>query len=137
MSISRRNIILGSQSPRRRELLGGLDIPFTAVSIEADESYPENLQRGEIPYFISRAKADAYAPSLRQDDLLITADTIVWAEGRMLGKPHSEAEAVEMLRLLSNKTHQVYTAVTLPVMCRATARLTKPARTAFRNGSVT
>lgn len=112
MSISRRNIILGSQSPRRRELLGGLDIPFTAVSIEADESYPENLQRGEIPYFISRAKADAYAPSLRQDDLLITADTIVWAEGRMLGKPHSEAEAVEMLRLLSNKTHQVYTAVT-------------------------
>lgn len=112
MSISRRNIILGSQSPRRRELLGGLDIPFTAVSIEADESYPENLQRGEIPYFISRAKADAYAPSLWQDDLLITADTIVWAEGRMLGKPHSEAEAVEMLRLLSNKTHQVYTAVT-------------------------
>ena len=112
MSISRRNIILGSQSPRRRELLGGLDIPFTAVSIEADESYPENLQRGEIPYFISRAKADAYAPNLRQDDLLITADTIVWAEGRMLGKPHSEAEAVEMLRLLSNKTHQVYTAVT-------------------------
>jgi septum formation protein len=112
MSISRRNIILGSQSPRRRELLGGLDIPFTVVSIEADESYPENLQRGEIPYFISRAKADAYAPSLRQDDLLITADTIVWAEGRMLGKPHSEAEAVEMLRLLSNKTHQVYTAVT-------------------------
>lgn len=112
MSISRRNIILGSQSPRRRELLGGLDIPFTAVSIEADESYPENLQRGEIPYFISRAKADAYAPRLRQDDLLITADTIVWAEGRMLGKPHSEAEAVEMLRLLSNKTHQVYTAVT-------------------------
>ena len=112
MSISRRNIILGSQSPRRRELLGGLDIPFTAVSIEADESYPENLQRGEIPYFISRAKADAYAPSLRQDDLLITADTIVWAEGRMLGKPHSEAAAVEMLRLLSNKTRQVYTAVT-------------------------
>lgn len=112
MPVSHRNIILGSQSPRRRELLGGLDIPFTAVSIEADESYPADLQREDIPYFISRAKARAYAPEMRDNELLITADTIVWAEERMLGKPHSEAEAIEMLKLLSNKTHQVYTAVT-------------------------
>lgn len=105
-------IILGSQSPRRRELMAGLDLPFTAVSIDADESYPENLKAGEIPYFISRAKANAYAPNLTDDQLLITADTIVWLDGRMLGKPHDEQEAVRMLRSLSGKTHQVYTAVT-------------------------
>jgi len=105
-------IILGSQSPRRRELLAGLDLPFTAVSIDADESFPDGLQGGDIPYFISRAKATAYAPCLTPDQLLITADTIVWLDGHMLGKPHDEAEAVAMLRALSGKTHQVYTAVT-------------------------
>ena len=105
-------IILGSQSPRRRELMAGLDLPFTAISIDADESYPANLKEGEIPYFISRAKANAYAPNLTDDQLLITADTIVWLNGRMLGKPHDEQEAIEMLKQLRNKTHQVYTAVT-------------------------
>lgn len=112
MSMSRKNIILGSQSPRRRELLAGLDIPFTAVSIDADETYPSDLQAGDIPYYISRAKARAYESRLGEDQLLITSDTIVWAEGKMLGKPHSEAEAFAMLRSLSGKTHQVYTAVT-------------------------
>jgi septum formation protein len=105
-------IILGSQSPRRRELLAGLDIPFTAISIDADESYPSSLQAGDIPYFISRAKARAYETQLQADELLITADTIVWLDGQMLGKPHDEDEAFAMLRALSGKTHQVYTAVT-------------------------
>lgn len=105
-------IILGSQSPRRRELLAGLDIPFTAISIDADETYPAELQGGDIPYYISRAKARAYAPKILPDQLLITADTIVWLDGHMLGKPHDEAEAFAMLRALSGKTHQVYTAVT-------------------------
>ena len=105
-------IILGSQSPRRRELMEGLDIPFTAVSIDADESFPADLQAGDIPYYISRAKARAYEPLLQPDQLLITADTIVWLNGHMLGKPHDEAEAITMLRTLSGKTHQVYTAVT-------------------------
>lgn len=105
-------IILGSQSPRRRELMAGLDIPFTAITIDADETYPADLQAGDIPYYISRAKARAYEPHLADDELLITADTIVWLDGRMLGKPHDEAEAVAMLRALSGKTHQVYTAVT-------------------------
>lgn len=112
MSMSRKNIILGSQSPRRRELLAGLDIPFTAVSIDADETYPSDLQAGDIPYYISRAKARAYESRLGEDQLLITSDTIVWAEGKMLGKPHDEAEAFAMLRSLSGKTHQVFTAVT-------------------------
>lgn len=105
-------IILGSQSPRRRELMAGLDLPFTAISIDADETYPADLQAGDIPYYISRAKAHAYEAALKENQLLITADTIVWLEGRMLGKPHDEAEAVEMLQALRNKTHQVYTAVT-------------------------
>ena len=105
-------IILGSQSPRRRELMAGLDLPFTAITIDADETYPANLQAGDIPYYISRVKARAYESQLTDDQLLITADTIVWLEGHMLGKPHDEAEAVAMLKQLRNKTHQVYTAVT-------------------------
>ena len=105
-------IILGSQSPRRRELLAGLDVPFTAISIDADEHYPADLQAGDIPYYISRAKARAYESQLRDDQLLITADTIVWLDGQMLGKPRDEEEAKQMIRMLSGKTHQVFTAVT-------------------------
>ena len=105
-------IILGSQSPRRRALLAGLDLPFTAINIDADESYPAELQAGDIPYYISRAKARAYENQLQPDQLLITADTIVWLDGHMLGKPHDADEAKAMLRSLSGKTHQVYTAVT-------------------------
>lgn len=106
------NIILGSQSPRRRELLAGLDIPFTAVTIDADESYPSDLSGGDIPIYISRAKARAYRQELRSNEVLITADTIVWLNGQVLGKPHSRTEAFAMLRALSGKTHQVYTGVT-------------------------
>ena len=71
------NIILGSQSPRRRELMAGLDIPFTSITIDADESYPTHLQAGDIPMYISRAKASAHAKHLTPHDLLITSDTIV------------------------------------------------------------
>lgn len=92
--------------------MAGLDLPFSAISIDADESYPAELQAGDIPYYISRAKARAYAPNLKDDQLLITADTIVWLDGQMLGKPHDEADAIRMLHQLSGKTHQVYTAVT-------------------------
>ena len=106
-------IILGSQSPRRRELMAGLNLPFTAITIEADESFPAELQAGDIPLYISRAKARAYANQLNENQLLITADTIVWCDGKMLGKPADEQEARQMLRMLSNNTHQVYTAVTL------------------------
>ena len=112
MSNNHYQILLGSASPRRRELLAGLDIPFTAISIDADETFPSDLRVGDIPIYISRAKARAYEPSLRPGQLLITADTIVWCDHQMLGKPHDEDDAFEMLRLLSGKTHQVYTAVT-------------------------
>ena len=106
-----RNIILGSQSPRRRELMAGLDIPFSCVTIDADESYPADLKAGDIPMYISRAKARAYASELRENDLLITSDTIVWLNGEMLGKPQDEADAKAMLSRLSGQTHEVYTAV--------------------------
>ena len=105
------NIILGSQSPRRRELMSGLDIPFTAITIDADETFPSHLQAGDIPMYISRAKARAYEVNLVEGDLLITSDTIVWLNGQMLGKPRDKEEAKQMLRQLSGQTHQVYTAV--------------------------
>ncbi len=104
-------IILGSQSPRRRELLAGLDIAFDIVDIHADESYPASLQGGDIPIYIARAKAEAYQPHLQPNELLITADTIVWCDGQMMGKPKDVSDARQMLRHLSGKTHQVYTAV--------------------------
>ena len=115
-------IILGSQSPRRRELMAGLDLPFTAINIDADETYPAHLQAGDIPYYISRAKARAYEAQLQPDQLLITADTIVWLDGHMLGKPHDEDDAFAMLRALSGKTHQVYTAVTFASLKVSTSR---------------
>ena len=105
------NLILGSQSPRRRELMAGLDIPFSCVTIDADESYPADLKAGDIPMYISRAKARAYLDELQDNDLLITSDTIVWLHDEMLGKPQDEAEAKAMLARLSGQTHEVYTAV--------------------------
>lgn len=110
------HILLGSNSPRRRELLAGLGFEFDVVRLNADESYPTTLQAGEIPLHIARAKAAAYTPNPSSCDkqtqqLLITADTIVWCEGQMLGKPKDEVDARRMLHLLSGRTHQVYTAV--------------------------
>lgn len=111
-------LVLGSNSPRRRALLSGLDIPSEAVSIEADESFPLHLRAGDIPLYIARAKAKAYfenRPCSEEvgDVLLITADTIVWCDDEMLGKPKDRADAERMLRMLSGKTHQVYTGVCL------------------------
>lgn len=105
------HIILGSQSPRRRELMAGLDIPFVSITIDADESFPPHLQGADIPLYISRAKARAHEAQLAANDLLITSDTIVWLNGQMLGKPLDTADAKAMLAQLSGQTHQVYTAV--------------------------
>lgn len=105
-------LILGSRSPRREALLAGLDIPFETVVLDVDEQYPSSLKAGDIPLYISRKKARAFANRLQSDELVVTADTIVWLEERMLGKPHTLEEAKRMLQRLSGKTHQVYTAVT-------------------------
>ncbi|MBQ4526103.1 MAG: septum formation protein Maf [Bacteroidaceae bacterium] len=107
-------IILASNSPRRKELLSGLGLNYEVRTLPGiDESYPDTLQGEEIPVYISSKKASAYLDALKDDELLITADTIVWLDGRVLGKPSDEKEACQMLRDLSGKTHQVITGVTL------------------------
>ncbi len=109
-----RRVILASGSPRRRQLLGGLEIEFTVRLIDGiDETYPDGMAMAEIPKYISRRKAEAYVPTMASDEIIITADTIVWADGEVLGKPHTPDEAVSMLRRLSGRTHQVVTGVTV------------------------
>ncbi len=111
-NLKKYHIILASNSPRRRELLSGLGIDYEVKILPGiDESYPENLTGEEIPMYIAREKADAYRPSIKPDELIITADTIVCLEGEVLGKPKDEADACRMLRLLSGRTHQVITGV--------------------------
>ena len=111
-NLKKYHIILASNSPRRRELLSGLGIDYEVKILPGiDESYPENLTGEEIPMYIAREKADAYRPSIKPDELIITADTIVCLEGQVLGKPKDEADACRMLRLLSGHTHQVITGV--------------------------
>ena len=110
--LKNKNLVLASQSPRRQELLKGLNIDFQIIKIDADESYPENLIREEITEFISKTKSEAY-PNLKENEILITADTLVWLENEVLGKPKNKNEAFEMIRRMSGKTHEVFTSVTL------------------------
>ena len=113
-NLKKYHIILASNSPRRRELLAGLDIEYEVKVLPGiDESAPDTLAAEAIPQYISREKAAAYEAALQPDDLVITADTIVWTEGRVLGKPKDEEEAKAMLRQLAGRTHQVITGVTL------------------------
>lgn len=113
-NIKKYRIILASASPRRRELLGGLDVDFEVRALpDVDESFPAELQGGDIPLHISKKKADAYRPHMAADELVITADTIVWLDGSALGKPADEDDARHMLRNMSGKTHSVFTGVTI------------------------
>ena len=105
-------LILSSNSPRRKELLAGLDIPFEVRVIEdIDESYPDTLPTGEIAEYIAKKKAAVY--EVGNDEVLITADTIVVLDDQILGKPADAEEAKQMLRSLSGKTHHVITGVCL------------------------
>ena len=107
-------IILASNSPRRRELLGGLGIDFTVKVIGGiDESWPHELKGEDIPLYISREKAAPYKETIAPDELVITADTIVYVDGEVLGKPANEADAKRMLRMISGRWHEVITGVTL------------------------
>ncbi len=107
--LSRYNIILASQSPRRKELMQGLNIPFDIQVIDVEESYPQTLTGEEIPKYLAEKKANAYAIS--PDTMLITADTIVWQNGQVFGKPANQEEAKSMLKSLSGNTHDVITGV--------------------------
>lgn len=107
-------IILASNSPRRKELLAGLDVDFEVRVLKGiDESYPNDLPTKQIAQYISQKKAAAYRNTIASDELVITADTIVILGDEVMGKPKDEADACRMLRELSGKTHQVITGVTL------------------------
>ena len=107
-------VILASNSPRRKELLAGLDLQFEVrVLRDIDESYPNDLPTLKIAEFISKKKADAYIGTMAADELVITADTVVILGDEVMGKPHDEADAKRMLGELSGRTHQVATGVTL------------------------
>lgn len=112
METTKLKIILASASPRRKELLAGLDLDFEVKVIKGvSESYPENLRAEEVPQYISREKAAAY--QVADDELLLTADTVVIVDNTILGKPRDADDARRMLRLISGRTHQVVTGVTL------------------------
>lgn len=107
-------IFLASKSPRRRELLQMLRIPFKVVTINGiDESFPDDISPLQVPEFISRKKAKVYLERMQPKELVITADTMVICGDRIMGKPKNPEDAVEMLLCLSGKTHQVATGVTI------------------------
>lgn len=107
-------IILASNSPRRKELLAGIDVQFEVRVIQdIDESYPADLPTKDIAEYISHKKAAVYQQQMAPDELIITADTVVVLGNEVMGKPHDEADARRMLRELSGRTHQVITGVTL------------------------
>ena len=107
-------LVLASHSPRRKELLAGLGMPFEVrVLQDIDEDYPDNLPVNEVARYIAKEKADAYRRIVAPDELIITADTVVIVGDEILGKPVDEADAIRMLRLLSGRTHQVTTGVCL------------------------
>ena len=107
-------LILASASPRRRELLAACDLEFTlAEKFECEECYPADLAADKVAEYLSQLKSNAYPHALGEKDILLTADTVVILGDKILGKPHSEEEAVEMISLLSGATHKVITGVTL------------------------
>jgi septum formation protein len=104
-------LLLASNSPRRKELLSQLGYQFEVIKIDVDESYPSHLQPDQIAEYVSAKKAKAF--DVNENEILLTSDTIVALEKKILLKPKDENEAFEMIRNLSGKTHQVYTAFTL------------------------
>ena len=109
-------LILASASPRRKELLAGLNIPFEVRLIDGiDETYPPELPTDEVPLYISQKKAAAYKANISPHNIVLTADTVVVCNEQILGKPIDEADARRMLQMLSGTTHRVITGVTLLV----------------------
>ena len=107
-------VILGSKSPRRQELLRGMDIDFEVMTADTDESYPKDIANYDIPEYLSHRKMEAIRQLPLPDNyLIITADTLVFADGEVMGKPHDKEEAKLMLQNLSDKIHEVVTGVTV------------------------
>lgn len=107
-------VILGSGSPRRKELLAMLDIDFEVRSAgDVDESYPADLPAEEVPLYLARKKSNAFLSGLRENELVITADTVVICDNNVLGKPGDSEEAFRMLKMLSGRKHAVVTGITV------------------------
>lgn len=107
-------LLLASQSPRRRELMTGCGLPYElAPKYDCEEIYPEDLPAEQVPLYLSRLKSETYPEPLAQNDILLTADTVVVLDGEVLGKPHGREEALRMLGRLSGRRHTVVSGVTL------------------------
>ena len=115
------NLLLGSKSPRRQDLLKVLGLHYTLVDIDVEEVYPPHLHGADIARYLCELKADSYdAALIASDSILVTADTIVWLDGEYIGKPSGKAEAIEMLKKLSGKQHSVFTGICLKSSTRKT-----------------
>lgn len=113
-NLDKYQIMLASASPRRRELLRQLNVKFQlASSLDVEESYPETIPVSEIASYLSVIKADAYSTLIESNQLIITADTVVVNDGKVLGKPSTQSEAKDMLMKLSGHAHEVITGVTI------------------------
>ena len=110
--LNKYNVILASGSPRRQNFFRQLDIPFTIDVREVNEVYPDHLKRAEITDYLANLKSKAF-PDLKENELLITSDTIVWFEEKAMGKPKDLQEAFQMLKAMSGKKHHVYTSVSI------------------------
>lgn len=117
-NVEKYKIILASQSPRRQELLKGLNLDFEVKVLDVEETYPPEIVGVDIPMYLAEKKAKAYDNMMTANTMIITADTIVWHEGQVLGKPVDKADAERMLRVLSGKTHQVITGVCISTLKR-------------------
>ncbi len=114
MRVTDYRIVLASNSPRRKELLSGIDVEYETRTLkDIDESYPETIHLDEVAGYLAKKKALAYLSELSDDELLITADTIVLLDGEVIEKPSDENDAIGMLKTLSGNTHKVITGVCL------------------------
>jgi len=112
-NLQKYDLILASKSPRRQQLLADLGLKFSVQSMDIPENFPEALGMTEVPVYLAELKAEAFRPLLKENQLVITADTIVWLDGKVLNKPADYAEGFQMLTDLSGKKHQVVTGVCL------------------------
>ncbi len=112
-NLNKYEIILASKSPRRQQILSDLGLKFSVQSMDIPEDFPEGLGMTEIPIYLAELKATAFLPQLKSNQLIITADTIVWLDGQVMNKPIDYADGFRMLKDLSGKKHQVLTGVCL------------------------
>lgn len=111
-NLTGKKIILASNSPRRQELLRGLEVEFEVRVKTVDETVPKDIKAENVAAYLSRLKSESFSEELAENEILITSDTVVIAKGHILGKPNTDEEAFEMLKSLSNSSHLVMTAVT-------------------------